>query len=157
MKKPDVEIRVALSCDLAADLKITAKEYDLTEGAIVREALTRFLNEAKSVIGANALSGGGYEKIENHKELVLYAVSEIVNESKSWADLQKRLQQENLEIVPKGGGLVVRSFDKKKELCKPSEASFGYSSLIKKFGSGFPGHSHKWLADRVLGEEKKID
>ena len=45
MIKPEIEIKVALPRKLADDLKRIAEEYDLTNGAIIREALTRFIEK----------------------------------------------------------------------------------------------------------------
>jgi hypothetical protein len=38
-------------------------------------------------------------------------------------------------------------------ICKASQVGVGYWGLIKRFGTGFPGHSHSWLAERVLSGE----
>ena len=38
-----------------------------------------------------------------------------------------------------------------RRLCKASELGHSYSTLMKRFGTPFPGHSHARLAERVLG------
>jgi hypothetical protein len=55
-----------------------------------------------------------------------------------------------LEYFERGGGLAIRRIDNADYVCKASEAGPSYSKLIKRFGEPFPGHSHDWLAERVL-------
>ncbi len=73
--------------------------------------------------------------------------------SNDWGELAISLARHDLELIPKGGGLSVRNKSKNSELCKASELGFSYSKLIKRYQSGFPGHTHTWLVDRVLGNE----
>ena len=78
--------------------------------------------------------------------------SEAVDSSRSWDELQSLLRIENKELVPRGGGLILRSVSTQEAICKASELGFGYASLIKIFNDGFPGHSHTWIAERALGK-----
>jgi len=73
--------------------------------------------------------------------------------SRSWDDLKVALRLENLELAPRGGGLILRSFSDQRDVRKASELGYGYSSLIKRFGAGFPGHPHTWLVESVLGRD----
>jgi len=75
-----------------------------------------------------------------------------VDQSTTWARLRKALQKDNLDIVPRGGGIAIIRADSKDYICKASEAGFGYARLIEKFGEGLLGHSHGWLADRTLNK-----
>lgn len=75
-----------------------------------------------------------------------------VDQSTNWHALRAALQKDNLDIIPKGGGIALVRADSKDHICKASEAGFGYPSLIKRFGEGFPGHAHGWLADRILDQ-----
>ncbi len=77
----------------------------------------------------------------------------IVRSSSSWDQLQEALQTAGYELKPKGGGLVVQSLLDKNEVHKASKLGFAYSRLIKRYGAGFPGHPHKWLVAKVLGED----
>jgi hypothetical protein len=72
--------------------------------------------------------------------------------SSSWAEVQEALRTDDLQLAPRGGGLVLQSLSGKGNVTKASDLGYGYSSLIKRFGAGFPGHPHTWLAERVLGE-----
>jgi len=154
MQKPDVKISVSLPRILADALTGIAEAFDLTTGAVVREALTQFLkNVENDYSGTNAENNKLPDqdlRNDAYKKIFVYAV----NSSKNWNQLQSKLAQDSLEIAPKGGGLVLRIANTNQDICKASEAGFGYSSLIKKFKSGFPGHNHQWLAIRVLAEER---
>ncbi len=79
--------------------------------------------------------------------------SAIVKLSSSWGQLQKALRHEGYELEPKGGGLVLQSLSDKNEVHKASKLGFAYSRLIKRYGTGFPGHPHTWLVAKVLGED----
>ena len=81
--------------------------------------------------------------------------SDAVDASRSWDELQVMLEMDGVELAPRGGGLILRSVSTQKVICKASELGFGYAALIKIFNDGFPGHSHKWIAERALGKAKR--
>ncbi|MDF1872935.1 hypothetical protein [Vannielia sp.] len=72
--------------------------------------------------------------------------------AQSWGDLNRRLRKQGYELVPAGGGLALHETEQGERLCKASEMGYGYARLIRRFGQAFPGHSHRWLAERVLKE-----
>ncbi|AZQ67949.1 RecQ family ATP-dependent DNA helicase [Silicimonas algicola] len=76
-----------------------------------------------------------------------------VRASSSWDELQAALRVEGLELVPRGGGLVLRSLSHRSDVRKASDLGYAYARLIKRFGGGFPGHPATWLVERVLGDE----
>jgi len=82
------------------------------------------------------------------KQLFNIAVAQSTN----WDGLRSALNKDNLDIVPKGGGIALIRADNKGYICKASEAGFGYPSLIQRFRAGLPGHSHGWLAERILAQ-----
>lgn len=153
MQKPDVKISVALPRILADALAEVAEAFDLTTGAVVREALTQFLktveNDCSGISAENKKFVDPDQNYDYYKKIFVYAV----NSSNNWDQLQSKLARDNLKIAPKGGGLVIQIKNTNVDICKASEAGFGYSNLIRKFKSGFPGHNHQWLADRVLAEK----
>lgn len=153
MLKPDVEIKVMVTRPMAEGLRRLASRHDLTEGAIVREALRRLL-EAEAQQSSGETPQRRYSAASHTRsniEHVRTLVANAVKASSDWKDLNHRLSDEGLELAPKGGGLVVRSLSSQEDICKASEIGFPYSKLIRRFRSGFPGHAHEWLADRILG------
>lgn len=158
MLKPDVEIKVMITQTMADALGETAARQDLTEGAIVREALRRLLEaEEKNfsvppTVSQDSTTAHTHWSIENVRRIVASAVSA----SHDWKDLNYCLSQDGLELAPKGGGLVVRSLAPRQDICKASEIGFPYSKLIRRFKSGFPGHAHEWLAERILGGADEV-
>lgn len=154
MSDLSVELKVQLSEEMSEKLAMRAYGSGVSVGAIIRQALSEFLDhrqpEARSQVSApkeeRQLEGRQLDEIKSQ-------IEEAVAASSSWDDLHKLCGEKNLELVPKGGGLVVRLADTKVELCKASEVGFAYSRLIKRFGNGLPGH-HEWLSDRILGKNR---
>jgi len=158
MIKPEVEITIRLPRKLADDVEKTAQEYDLTIGAVVREALTSFIQRKQRQNGAECEGGERSDCVKGSSsmhESLKPLMAEAVKESKNWDELQELLSLNGLEIAPKGGGLVLRSVDSKHEICKASDLDFPYRRLIKNYKCGFPGHSHQWLVDKVLGKSRE--
>lgn len=151
-----VEIKALVTQEMANDVQEIAKERDITVGALVRTALTEFIEQGRASTknsGAERLPSDPAPRPEPEREWLKATVARAVQAARDWQQLQENLGIENIEIAPKGGGLTIRWADTKEDICKASDAGFGYSKLIRKFGSGFPGHSHQWLADRIVGEE----
>jgi hypothetical protein len=69
-----------------------------------------------------------------------------------WRELQGRLKAKGYILREAGGGLALHGFPDGPRLCKASELGHSYGSLIKRFGQPLPGHSHRWIANKVLGE-----
>ena len=84
-------------------------------------------------------------------------VTQALNASASWSELASYLAAHDLEYFERGGGLAVRSKISGSTMCKASEVGPGYSKLIKRFRSPFPGHSATWLAESVLGKESSVN
>ncbi len=88
---------------------------------------------------------------------LLDALKEILHDAVSrastWDDLSESLEELDLELVPRGGGLVVRELGSTKELCKLSVLGLRYIELIRRFGDGFPGHPQTWLVERALTDK----
>jgi superfamily I DNA and RNA helicase len=78
-------------------------------------------------------------------------VAELLSRSRSWNDLQQGLAKHDLEYYERGGGLALRNISSGSHVCKASDVGPGYGALIAKFKAPFPGHSHQWLAENVLG------
>jgi hypothetical protein len=148
MHKPGVEVKVRLSEEISDKLARRALSRGVSVGAIIREALGEFLDQVPRK--------SNLEPAQTNTSLgeIKSILANAVNLSTNWADLRKHLAENDLELAPKGGGLVVRSTSSDSELCKASEVGFAYSKLIERFGEGLPGH-HEWLAERVLAKKAK--
>jgi predicted transcriptional regulator len=156
MTKPEIAVSIKLSRELAAEVERLAMSYDLTVGAVVREALSQLIEREKLNDSADhdSETNADIARPDSVLDLVRQTVTREVQNSRNWDELQEHLRKKNLEFVPKGGGLSLRSADTKKIICKGSAIGFGYSRLIRKFGCGFPDHSHAWLVGRVLREDE---
>lgn len=71
--------------------------------------------------------------------------------AKSWQCLLQRLQVKGYELREAGGGLALYSHPRGTRLCKASELGHAYIPLMRRFQAPFPGHSHRYLVDKVLG------
>ena len=71
--------------------------------------------------------------------------------ARNWTDLTLRLKAKGFALVEAGSGLALHSRPGNERLCNASELGHGYSSLIRRFKSPFPGHAHRRPAARVLG------
>lgn len=77
--------------------------------------------------------------------------------ARSWPDLQNRLSQQGFALREAGGGLALHRHPSGARLCKASELGYSYATLMRRFAAPFPGHSHRYLADRMLGRPDKTD
>ena len=71
-------------------------------------------------------------------------------EAHGWEDLQQRLGQKGYALRAAGGGLALHRIAGDQRICKASELGFSYSRLMRRFCAPLPGHSHKWLFDRMM-------
>ena len=67
-----------------------------------------------------------------------------------WEELQASLADRGFTYVEKGGGLAIKRLRDGALVCKASQVGPGYAELIRRFRAPFPGHSHVWLAERIL-------
>lgn len=134
---------------LAYEVAELAREYDVSVGTLVREALASFLRQRRAHEASSSQKPPREQTLSRAKarfEAALHSAA-------SWGELEDALGADDLQLAPKGGGLVLRNAANRQEICKASELGHGYSALIRRFGAGFPGHSHTWLAERALGSE----
>jgi hypothetical protein len=149
MPKSDVELKILVTTETAERLESAARQQDVSVSVVVHEALRRYLDEIASSTSTPQVSSS--QEISEMRVVLEGAV----NNSGSWRELQEKLGEYNLELIPKGGGLSLAQKDPRLELYKPSNLGFPYSKLIKHFGESFPGHSHEWLAERVLSRKSR--
>jgi len=127
-----------------------AWERDITIGQLVRDLLSREVsrhNRAKPPVRAD-------------ERLVAPLRARLAGDlaaAEGWADLDRRLRARGYVLRAAGGGLALHDWPDDRRICKASELGFSYSRLMRRFRAPFPGHSHTWLADRMLaspgGEE----
>ncbi|MEP4197334.1 MAG: RecQ family ATP-dependent DNA helicase [Aliishimia sp.] len=89
----------------------------------------------------------------NPLDVLKAIVGDAVARSKTWHELSELLRDNQIELKPKGGGLVIIKAGTKDEICKLSKINFKYVNLIRHFGEGFPDHSAVWLVERALNEK----
>lgn len=70
--------------------------------------------------------------------------------AQDWADLQRRLRAKGFELREAGGGLALHAWPDGGKRAKASDLGYSYARLMRRFDAPFPGHSHHWLAERLL-------
>ena len=70
--------------------------------------------------------------------------------ARDWAGLQAALGRQGLAYHPAGGGLSLIDTETGEVLCKASQAGPAYLALVRRFGTGFPGHPRPGIAHLVL-------
>lgn len=134
-----VTMLFCLKPELKAALDAASIASGKSENKIIRTALRRYLKKLQSSTEPEIDSA-------HLEEIVAKAIVHTGN----WESCQRELARNGLKFIARGGGLAIASTKTEDVLCKASALGLGYSSLIKKFGAGFPGHPHEWLTDRVL-------
>jgi len=139
------EVTIRLSTTMIAALKHVAVQDDVSIGQLIRDAITRDLRRrsaAKTSVRADERLVAPLRALLAHD--FAYA--------RDWADLANRLKNKGFGLAESGGGLVLVDLVKGERLCKGSELGHSYSQLLRKFDAPFPGHTHRWLLDRVRAE-----
>ena len=77
-------------------------------------------------------------------------VAQALAVSESWGQLQGALGERGVKFMPAGGGLVLVDAETGRTLAKSSQVGPAYLDLVRRFGSGFPGHPLPGLAIRAL-------
>lgn len=77
-------------------------------------------------------------------------VAEALYASNSWGQMQAALRVRGVQYVPAGGGLNLMDPETGEVLCKGSQVGPGYQDLVRRFGTGFPGHPRPGLAAVAL-------
>lgn len=77
-------------------------------------------------------------------------VAEALYASHSWGQMQAALRARGLQYVPAGGGLNLIDPETGEVLSKGSQVGPGYQDLVRRFGTGFPGHPRPGLAAVAL-------
>lgn len=81
-------------------------------------------------------------------------VAQALEASYSWAEMQAALQAHGLTYIAAGGGLNLIDCETGEVLCKGSQVGPGYMDLVRRFGTGFPGHPRPSLAALALANSQ---
>jgi ATP-dependent DNA helicase RecQ len=74
------------------------------------------------------------------------SVAEALVASRNWGQMQAALRARGLQYIQAGGGLNLIDPETGEVLCKGSQVGPGYQDLVRRFGTGFPGHPRPGLA-----------
>ncbi|MEL6978543.1 MAG: hypothetical protein AAGM38_07695 [Pseudomonadota bacterium] len=77
-------------------------------------------------------------------------VAQALSAAQDWPTAEAALSGYGLCFRPAGGDLAVHRLSSGERLAKASEVGPSYAALIRRFGAGFPGHPHRWLASKLL-------
>jgi hypothetical protein len=134
-------------CDDALWMRFAAlcRARDETPGAVLRD-LVRL--EVKRHDSRKARS----DEVIDERLLVRLRllVAEALAEADTWSTLQTALGKRGLRFVPSGGGLVLIDISTGQSRAKSSQVGPAYLDLVRRFGSGFPGHPRPGLAAQAL-------
>jgi len=64
--------------------------------------------------------------------------------------LQRLLAERRLKFVPSGGGLVLTDLSNGEILAKSNQVGPPYMALVRRFGTGCPGHPQPGIAVQAL-------
>lgn len=127
-----------------------AEKHDLSLGQLVRNALSREVarhRNAKPPVRAD----------EQLLAPLRARLAPDLAHAVSWLDLDERLRSKGYVLRVAGGGLALHDWPGDRRICKASELGFSYSKLMRRFRTPFPSHPHRWLADRMLGQQPEDD
>lgn len=143
-------IDVRLPLPLLETLQQLSLERDCSLGDLVRSALTA---EVKRTAKPAKTPNRADEQLLAPLRVLL--ASDLA-EARSWSELSARLNNKGYELREAGGGLALHSFPEGVRLCKASELGYSYGTLMRRFGTPFPGHRHAYLARRLLETENPV-
>ncbi len=139
---PMESVTFKLPKDLIARLEKLAREEDVTIGQLLRLAIERDMRRRESFQSHPQIEQRllAPVKTETERDFI---------EARGWAELKDRLAGKGYCLREAGGGLALHELISGRFICRSSEIGFGYPSLLRRYGTPFPGHSHTWLLDRI--------
>jgi len=140
-------VDIRLPGPLADAARELARSQDITLGQLVRDLLAR-------EIGRRHPARRPARADERLVAPLRARLAPDLAEASGWEDLQARLMRKGYHLREAGGGLALASWPAGRRLCKASELGFSYSRLMRRFGTPFPGHAHRWVSDRMLGDSQ---
>ena len=125
-----------------AALQLIAGQEQLEIAAIVNDAIRRDLFRRQRAKKA----------VRTDERLVAPLRALLADDfayASEWSDLQRRLRIKGYCLREAGGGLALVHVQSGEKIAKTSDLGYGYSQLMRRFDSPFPGHSHAYLFDRM--------
>lgn len=153
LQKP---VRSLLSVELAGRLLAECEAAGAAPEAFCAEAIRKHVASAerRRRRGSNPSPGAAPEPDQATRDRLRVLVAQAVRESRCWKSLDQALAENDLGFAPLGGGLALKRRSTGELLAKASAVGPGYALLIAKFKAGFPGHPHRWLAEKILSGDK---
>ena len=139
----ETRIEILLNDDLYRAANALAARRDISVGQLVRDLLAREITRARNA----------KPPVRADERLLAPLRARLADDlahARDWPDLERRLTAKGYALRAAGGGLALHDLPGGRRLCKASELGFSYARLMRRFGAPFPGHSHTWLAERLL-------
>ncbi|RMD90915.1 MAG: hypothetical protein D6811_09895 [Alphaproteobacteria bacterium] len=143
------QVSFRLTREMRAALERMAAEEDVSPGQILRRLIDR-------EIARRARVKPPVRADERLLAPLRARLADDLAHAPDWPDLQARLRAKGCELREAGGGLALYSRPGGVRLCKASELGFSYSALMRRLGAPFPGHAHRGLAARMLGQSGPV-
>ena len=123
----------------------TCQGRDETPSAVLRDLVRREVQR-------HARRSARCDEVIDEQLLVRLraSVAESLVNARSWEQAQAALHLRGLAYVAAGGGLNLIDPETGEVLCKGSRVGPGYMDLVRRFGTGFPGHARPGLAALAL-------
>jgi hypothetical protein len=128
--------------DVVARVEQIAHDEDVSVGQIIRLALERDFHRRDTLSSHPRCP-------EQHLAPIRENLRADFLAAEGWSDLKTRLIEKGYSLREAGGGLALHDAITGRFLCRSSELGFGYPTLLRRFATPFPGHSHTWLLDRI--------
>lgn len=136
-------VEMKMHREMLHQARVIAHARDVTLGQMIRDLLAREISRttrARPPVRAD----------ERLVAPLRARLAPDLAEATGWEDLQRRLGLKGYALRAAGGGLALHSTPGDQRICKASELGFSYSRLMRRFCAPFPGHSHRWLFDRMI-------
>lgn len=136
-------IEILLQPELHTAAKSLAARRDITMGQLLRDLLAKEITRSRNA----------RPPVRADERLLAPLRARLADDlahATGWADLEHRLRNKGYALRAAGGGLALHDHPGGRRICKASELGFSYARLMRRFGAPFPGHTHTWLAERMV-------
>lgn len=132
---------------LARAAQQIAAQRDLTVGQLLRDLL------------AAEISRAGPDDAAQMPPQQRKALGQTFDIATGWDDLQRRLAEHRMRLMPAGNGLALYPLEGDSRICKIKAIGQSYAALVSRFGAPFPSHPHAWMAERMMAapEEHRLN
>ncbi|WP_085790594.1 hypothetical protein [Roseivivax jejudonensis] len=126
-------VTVTMPAALVSAARRLARARDVSLDQIIRRALDA---ELRRVAGPAKTPNRADEQLVGALRSLL---ARDFGEARSWSELQSRLAAHDVTLREAGGGLALHDLPGGARLCKASDVGHAYRSLMRRFGTPFPG------------------